>query len=129
MSPVSAVGFVREFVDGKLHEAGRSKRVVMDGRDLGTTVFPDAEIKIFLTASAEVRARRRYDEMVSKGDTPVLEDVMKNLVERDYIDSHREVSPLRQAEDAFVLDNSSMTMEEELAWVTGLIQGKFGILE
>ena len=128
VSPISAIGFVREFVDAKLHDFGRKKRVVMDGRDIGTTVFPDAEIKIFLTASAEVRAQRRFDELAAKGENPVLEDVMQNLVERDYIDSHREVSPLRQAEDAYVLDNSSMTLSEEVAWIRGLIQGKFGIL-
>lgn len=129
VSPISAVGFVREFVDEKLHEFGRRKRVIMDGRDIGTTVFPDAELKIFLTASPEVRAQRRFDELNAKGENPVLEDVMKNLVERDYIDSHREVSPLRRSEDAFVLDNSDMSLKEEVVWIKGLIQGRFGILE
>lgn len=129
VSPVSAVGFVREFVDEKLHEFGRSRRVIMDGRDIGTTVFPDAEVKIFLVATPEVRARRRFDELNAKGENPVFEDVMNNLIERDYIDSHREVSPLRRAEDAFVLDNSDMTLKEELVWIQGLIQGRFGILE
>jgi len=101
----------------------------MDGRDIGTTVFPDAELKIFMTADTQVRAQRRYDEMVAKGETPSFEDVLKNLQERDYIDSHREVSPLSRAEDAYVMDNTEMTMHEELVWITGLIQGKFGILE
>ena len=101
----------------------------MDGRDIGTTVFPEAELKVFMTASAEVRARRRYDEMVAKGQTPSMEAVMKNLLERDYIDSHREVSPLSRAADAFILDNSEMTLHEELVWFEGLIKGKFGILE
>lgn len=129
VSPVSAVAFVRAFVDDKLHAFGAAKRIVMDGRDIGTTVFPHAEIKIFLTASEEIRAQRRYDEMVMKGDNPKLEDVKKNLQERDYIDSHRETSPLRRAEDSYLLDNSDMTVSEEVAWVRGVIQGKFGIIE
>lgn len=129
VSPVSAIPFVRNFVDERLHAFGKRKRVVMDGRDIGTTVFPDAEVKIFMTATPEVRAQRRFDEMVSKGQEPVMEEVMKNLLERDYIDSHREVSPLSRAEDAFVLDNSDMTLHEETVWFQGLCQGKFGILE
>ena len=128
VSPVSAIPFVRRFVDSKLHSFSEGGRVVMDGRDIGTTVFPNAELKIFMVADDTVRARRRFDEMVAKGQTPVFEDVLNNLKERDYIDSHRETSPLRQAEDAFVLDNSDMTLEDELVWVRGLIQGRFGIL-
>ena len=129
VSPVSAIPFVREYVDERLHAFGRRKRVVMDGRDIGTTVFPDAEDKIFMTASDEVRAKRRYDEMKAKGQDPTMEEVMKNLRERDYIDSHREVSPLSRAADAFVLDNSDMNLHEELVWFQGLAQGRFGILE
>ena len=129
VSPISAIPFVRAFVDDKLHAFGKKKRVIMDGRDIGTTVFPDAEVKIFMTASAEVRAQRRFDEMKMKGDDPVFEDVMKNLLERDYIDSHREVSPLTRAADAYVMDNSDMTLHEETVWFQGLCQGKFGILE
>ena len=129
VSPVSAIPFVREYVDERLHAFGRRKRVVMDGRDIGTTVFPDAEVKIFMTASDEVRAKRRYDEMKAKGQDPTREEVMKNLRERDYIDSHREVSPLSRAADAFVLDNSDMNLHEELVWFQGLAQGRFGILE
>lgn len=128
VSPVAALPYVRAYVDGKLHEFASGGRVVMDGRDIGTTVFPDAELKIFMTASPEVRARRRFDELVSKGENPVYGDVLRNLEERDYIDSHREASPLRRAEDAFCLDNSDMTMDEELAWIHGLVQGRFGIL-
>ncbi len=128
VSPVAAVPYVREWVDDKLHEFGRRGRIVMDGRDIGTAVFPDAQLKIFMTASEQVRAQRRYDELVAKGETPLLEEVVRNLRERDYIDSHRETAPLRRAADAFELDNSDMTFEEELAWVQGLIQGKFGIL-
>jgi cytidylate kinase len=128
VSPIAAVPFVREWVDGQLHEYGRKGRIVMDGRDIGTAVFPQAQLKIFMTASEEVRAKRRYDELVSKGETPLLEEVVQNLRERDYIDSHRETAPLRRADDAFELDNSEMSFDEELAWVQGLIQGKFGIL-
>lgn len=128
VSPIAAVPYVREWVDEKLHEFGRRGRIVMDGRDIGTAVFPDAQLKIFMTASEQVRAQRRYDELVSKGETPLLEEVVQNLRERDYIDSHRETAPLRRAEDAFELDNSEMGFDEELAWVQGLIQGKFGIL-
>lgn len=129
VSPVSAVGFVREFVDDKLHEFGSRKRVVMDGRDIGTTVFPGAEVKIFITATPEVRAQRRFEELRARGEKPVLDEVMKNLMERDYFDSHREVSPLKRSEAAFVLDNSDMTLKEEIVWIRGLVQGKFGILE
>lgn len=129
VSPVSALQFVRNYVDDRLHAFAREGRVVMDGRDIGATVFPDAGLKIFMTASDEVRARRRYEEMLQKGTPTTIEAVLENLRERDYIDSHREASPLRRAADAFVLDNSDMTLEEELAWVLGVIQGKFGILE
>ncbi len=129
VSPVSAIPFVRTWVDEHLHAFSEGGRVIMDGRDIGTTVFPNAEVKIFMTAEPAVRAQRRYDELVSKGETPSLEDVMKNLQERDYIDSHRETSPLRQAQDAFVLDNTHMTLHEELVWMLGLLQGKFTLLE
>ena len=129
VSPVSAIPFVRNFVDSKLHAFSEGGRVIMDGRDIGTTVFPNAELKIFMTADENVRAQRRYDEMVSKGETPVFEEVLANLKERDYIDSHRETSPLSQAADAYVMDNTHMTMHEELVWALGVIQGKFGILE
>ena len=129
VSPVSAIPFVRKFVDERLHAFGKRKRVVMDGRDIGSSVFPEAEIKIFMTASDQVRAQRRFDEMKAKGEDPVMEEVMKNLLERDYIDSHRETSPLTRAADAFVLDNSDMTLHEEMVWFQGLGQGRFGILE
>ena len=129
VSPVSAVPFVRNFVDDKLHQFSAAGRVIMDGRDIGTTVFPNAEVKIFMTARPEVRAQRRFDELVMKGENPDMEEVMKNLQERDYIDSHREVSPLSRAADAYVMDNSDMTLHEETVWMLGLLQGKFGILE
>ncbi|MDY6277632.1 MAG: (d)CMP kinase [Bacteroidales bacterium] len=129
VSPVAALAFVRAFVDEKLHAWGRRGRVVMDGRDIGTAVFPEAQLKLFVTASDQVRAQRRYDELISKGQQTPMQDVMANLKERDYIDSHRETNPLRQAEDAFVLDNSYMNLHEELVWVKGLIMGRFGIFE
>lgn len=129
VSPIATVPFVREYVDCRLREFGSKGRVVMDGRDIGTTVFPDAQLKIFMTASEEVRARRRFNELLAKGDNPDLEQVRENLRERDYIDSHREHSPLKRAADSFELDNSNMTMEQEISWVRGLIQGKFGILD
>ena len=129
VSPIATVPYVRSWVDKRLHYLASSGRVVMDGRDIGTTVFPKAEVKIFMTASESVRAQRRYDELVSKGQKADMAEVLENLRQRDWIDSHRETSPLRRAEDAFVLDNSEMTMEEELCWVRGLLQGKFGILE
>ncbi len=129
VSPISAIPFVRAYVDRRLRAFSEGGRVIMDGRDIGTTVFPNAELKVFMVADAEVRAQRRYDEMVAKGETPVFEDIVKNLTERDYIDSHREASPLRRPEDAYVMDNTHMTLHEELVWVLGVIQGKFGILE
>ena len=96
---------------------GKDKGIVMDGRDIGTTVFPDAELKIFVTASPMVRAQRRYDELQAKGMPADFDDILKNVEERDYIDSHREVSPLRKAADAIELDNSNMTIAEQKAWL------------
>lgn len=126
VSPIATVAEVREFVDRKLREFGRKKRVVMDGRDIGTTVFPDAELKIFMTADPLIRAQRRADEMVAKGGDVDLQEVLKNLQERDYIDSHREVSPLTQAADALVLDNSFMNMNDQLEWLKRVIKERFG---
>ena len=129
VSPISAVPYVRNFVDDRLHDMAKAGRVVMDGRDIGTTVFPNAELKIFMVASDQVRAQRRFDELVAKGENPSFDEVLANLKERDYIDSHREASPLSRAADAYVMDNSDMTIKEELEWVRGVIQGKLGILE
>ena len=126
VSPIATVAEVRKFVDKKLREFGKSKRVVMDGRDIGTTVFPDAELKIFMTADPMIRAERRAAEMRAKGDEVKIEEVLKNLQERDYIDSHREVSPLTQAADAIVLDNSHMTMEDQMNWLKDIITERFG---
>ncbi len=126
VSPIATVAQVRNFVDKKLREFGSKKRVVMDGRDIGTTVFPDAELKIFMTADPLIRAERRAAEMRAKGDQVNIREVLKNLQERDYIDSHREVSPLTQAPDAIVLDNSHMTMDDQLVWLKGIISERFG---
>lgn len=129
VSPVAALPYVREFVDRRLHEMAEGGRVVMDGRDIGTTVFPDAGLKIFMTASFEARAGRRFKELEAKGLNVDIEEVKKNLQERDYIDSHRETSPLTRAVDSFLLDNSDMTIEQEILWTKGVLQGKFLILE
>ena len=117
VSAIAALPFVRTAMVAQQQQMGRDKGVVMDGRDIGTTVFPDAELKIFVTASAEVRARRRYDEMRGKGQPADYDEILKNVQQRDYIDTHREVSPLRKADDAIELDNSSMTIEQQNAWL------------
>lgn len=117
VSPIAALPFVREAMTAAQQAMGEEKGIVMDGRDIGTAVFPHAELKIFVTASAEVRAQRRFDELQAKGLPASFEDILKNVQERDYIDSHREVSPLRQAEDALVLDNSHLTREEQNQWL------------
>ena len=129
VSPIATIPFVRNYVDDRLHAFSEGGRVIMDGRDIGTTVFPNAEFKVFMTADPQVRAQRRFDELVAKGEPADMEAVLKNLEERDYIDSHRETSPLRQPEDAFVMDNTHMTLHEELVWALGVIQGKFGLFE
>ena len=116
VSPISAIPFVREAMVVQQRQMGSKGAVIMDGRDIGTTVFPNAQLKIFVTASDEIRARRRFEELTMKGENPVFEDVLKNVRERDYIDSHRAVSPLRQADDAIVLDNSNMTIPEQDEW-------------
>ena len=118
VSLIAALPFVRTFLVSQQQSMGLNKGIVMDGRDIGTTVFPQAELKIFVTADDTVRAQRRFDEMVAKGDTNIsFEDVLANVRERDYIDTHRQISPLRQASDALVLDNSHMSREEQSAWL------------
>lgn len=117
VSQVAAIPEVRSKMVCLQQKIGRNKGVVMDGRDIGTTVFPDAELKIFVTASTAVRAQRRYDELKAKGMTADLDDIRRNVEERDYIDSHREVSPLRKACDAIELDNSHLTIEEQKQWL------------
>ena len=117
VSPIAAIGFVRKALVAQQQQMGKDKGVVMDGRDIGTVVFPDAELKVFVTASAKVRAQRRFDELQAKGMPADFNDILKNVEERDYIDSHREESPLRQAEDALLLDNSDMTIPEQKQWL------------
>lgn len=117
VSYFAAIPYVRTAMVEQQRRMGKDKGVVMDGRDIGTTVFPDAELKIFVTASDEVRAQRRYDELKAKGQEADFASILNNVRERDYADSHREVSPLRQAKDAILLDNSNMTIAEQKAWL------------
>lgn len=117
VSPISALGFVREAMVAQQQKMGEAKGIVMDGRDIGTTVFPHAELKIFVTASPEIRAQRRYDELKAKGQESSFDEILENVKQRDYIDQNREVSPLRKADDALLLDNSHLTIAEQKAWL------------
>lgn len=117
VSQVAALDFVRYAMVEQQRRMGEAKGIVMDGRDIGTTVFPNAEMKIFVTASAEVRAQRRYDELTARGDNPDFEEILKNVQLRDHIDQTREVSPLKKADDALLLDNSTLTREEQMEWL------------
>lgn len=117
VSPVAALPAVREALTRQQQLMGQRKGIVMDGRDIGTVVFPEAELKVFVTATPEVRARRRYEELLAKGQPAAYEDILRNVQERDYIDSHRAVAPLRQAPDALVLDNSALTLEQQRQWL------------
>lgn len=117
VSPVSALPFVRKKMVAQQQAMGKEKGIVMDGRDVGTVIFPQAELKIFVTASPEIRAQRRLDELTAKGESISFEEVFENVVNRDRIDSTRKEGPLRQAEDAIVLDNSTMTIEEQRQWL------------
>lgn len=117
VSPIAAIPFVRKDLVEQQQKMGVEKGIVMDGRDIGTVVFPNAELKIFVTASAEVRAQRRYDELKAKGMAADFEDILRNVKERDYIDSHRDISPLKKSDDAIELDNSHLTIEEQNHWL------------
>lgn len=117
VSPVAALDFVREAMVAQQQEMGKAKGIVMDGRDIGTTVFPDAELKIFVTASPEIRAQRRYDELKAKGEEASFDKILENVKQRDYIDQNREVSPLRKANDALLLDNSRMSIAQQKDWL------------
>lgn len=117
VSQVAALDFVRSEMIGQQRAMGEEKGIVMDGRDIGTTVFPNAEMKVFVTASAEVRAKRRYDELTARGDKPDFQEILDNVLQRDHIDQTREVSPLKQADDALLLDNSNLTREEQMEWL------------
>lgn len=127
VSPVAALPFVRTAMVAQQQEMGRDKGIVMDGRDIGTTVFPEAELKVFVTASAEVRAQRRFDELAQKGMPADFDEILRNVEERDYIDTHREVSPLRKADDALMLDNSHMTIAEQRQWLLDRYQEVAGV--
>ena len=122
VSDVAALDFVREAMVDLQRLMGEAKGVIMDGRDIGTVVFPNAELKIFVTASDEIRAQRRYDELIAKGEKCNIEDILANIRERDRIDSTRAVSPLRKADDAIVLDNSHMTIPEQKEWLLAQFQ-------
>jgi len=123
VSPVAAVAEVRHLLVALQQEMGKSKGIVMDGRDIGTVVFPEAELKIFMTAQPDVRAKRRFDELTAKGETVSFDEIKANIVERDRYDETREESPLRKAEDAIILDNSYMTREEQLDWILSRVVG------
>ncbi len=122
VSEVSAIKEVRHAMVSQQQELGARRDIVMDGRDIGTTVFPDADLKLFMTADSQVRAQRRYDELKAKGENVSMEEIITNLAHRDHIDSTREESPLRQADDAIVLDNSNLTQEEQLIFVIDLYE-------
>jgi len=124
VSPVAAVGFIREAMVKQQQAMGKDKGIVMDGRDIGTVVFPDAELKLFVTARPEVRAQRRFDELIAKGESVDFDEVLKNIEKRDFIDSTRKDGPLRKAPDAVVLDNSDMTIAEQNAFLRQKIQKK-----
>ena len=118
VSSIAALSFVREAMVAQQQEMGKAKGIVMDGRDIGTTVFPDAELKIFVTASPEIRAQRRYDELKAKGEDTSFDEILENVKQRDYIDQNRKVSPLRKADDALLLDNSYMTISQQKEWLS-----------
>jgi len=126
VSAVAALPFVRNFVDNQLHRLG-AKGCVMDGRDIGTAVFPNADLKIFMVADDEIRAQRRYDQMVQAGAEADYEQILKNVRQRDYIDSHRSMHPLCKAEDAVLLDNSHMTVDDQMVWLDGILKERFSI--
>ena len=126
VSAIAALPFVRNFVDEQLHRLG-AKGCVMDGRDIGTAVFPNADLKIFMTADARIRAERRVKQMQEAGQQPDFDAILKNVQERDYIDSHRAMNPLRQAEDAIVLDNSHMTVDEQMVWLDAILRERFNL--
>lgn len=117
VSPISALNFVRTEMVAQQQAMGKEKGIVMDGRDIGTTVFPEAELKIFVTATPEIRAQRRYDELKAKGQEASFDEILENVKQRDYIDQHRDVSPLRKAEDALLLDNTNLTIEQQKEWL------------
>ncbi len=125
VSPVSKIAFVREAMVKLQRGIGKGQGIVMDGRDIGTVVYPNAELKIFMTASPEVRAKRRFQELQAKGSKVSFDEILENVRSRDYIDSNREHSPLKQADDAILLDNSTLSRKEQLDWIIQLINKRF----
>lgn len=125
VSFIAALPLVRDFVDRSLNRYGESKGVVMDGRDIGTVVFPDAELKIFMTADTQVRAQRRYKELLEKGEKANFQAVLQNIIQRDYIDENRETAPLKRAVDAILLDNSKMTIEDQIKWLDNIVSQRW----
>ena len=125
VSFIASLPIVRDYVDTILAKLGEKRGVVMDGRDIGTVVFPDAELKIFMTADAEVRATRRFNEMKAKGENPQFEDVLRNVKERDFLDENRDTAPLKRAPDAILLDNSKMTIEDQIVWFDNIISKRW----
>lgn len=125
VSFIARLSLVRNYVDNILHELGKEKGVVMDGRDIGTVVFPNAELKIFMTANPQVRAKRRFDEMVASGENPDFEQILRNVIERDSIDQNREVAPLRKSPEAILIDNSNMTVTEQLDMIIKIIEERW----
>jgi cytidylate kinase len=125
VSFIASLPIVRDYVDTILAKLGEKRGVVMDGRDIGTVVFPDAELKIFMTADAEVRATRRYNEMKAKGENPQFEDVLRNVKERDFLDENRDTAPLKRAPDAILLDNSKMTIDDQIVWFDNIISKRW----
>ena len=117
VSPIATLDFLREAMVPQQQEMGKAKGIVMDGRDIGTTVFPDAELKIFVTATPEIRAQRRYDELKAKGEEASFDEILENVKQRDYIDQTRYVSPLRKASDALLLDNSHLSISQQKEWL------------
>ena len=126
VSLIASLPQVRDFVNSIIRCLGREGGIVMDGRDIGTVVFPNANLKIFMTASPEVRAERRYRELIDKGETAEYKDVLQNILERDYMDEHRQIAPLKRADDALLLDNSNMTVEQQTEWVEKIISQRWG---
>ncbi|MDR2585917.1 MAG: (d)CMP kinase [Prevotellaceae bacterium] len=126
VSHLSALPFVREYVNNILREWGKENNIVMDGRDIGTVVFPEAKLKIFMTASPEIRAQRRYNELIKKGERPQYQEILENIQKRDYLDQHRAHSPLRRDPDALLLDNSNMNPQQQMVWLESIIAERLG---
>ncbi len=126
VSKVAAIQFVRDFIDSILKKIGEKGGVIMDGRDIGTVVFPNADLKIFMTADAKIRAQRRYQEIIEKGDTANFQEVLNNILERDHLDETRSNAPLKRAKDAILLDNSNMTKEDQDKWIEKIIKERWG---